>query len=52
MNDNNKGWSYTPSCDQYGQSGPKHGKPSYTPPFFDKGGKTGGYGGNFGGFGW
>ena len=48
VSDNNQGWSYTPSCDQYGQSGKKHGKPIYTPPFF----KKGGYGGYFGGFGW
>jgi hypothetical protein len=52
VSNNNRGWSYTPSCDQYGQSGKKHGKPIYTPPFFNKGGKKGGYGGYFGGFGW
>jgi hypothetical protein len=53
VSNSNKGWSYTPSCDQYGQQGKKHGgKPIYTPPIFNKGGKQGGYGGYFGGFGW
>ncbi|MEP6641835.1 MAG: hypothetical protein ABJB93_08000 [Gaiellales bacterium] len=52
VGNNNKGWSYTPSCDQYGKQGKKHGgKPIYTPPIFNKGGK-GGSGGYFGGFGW
>jgi hypothetical protein len=45
------GRSYTPSCDRYGQSGKKHGKPISAPPYFNKGGKKGGYGGYFGGFG-
>jgi hypothetical protein len=52
VGDNNKGWSYTPSCDQYGKQGHKPGKPIYTPPSFSKGGKKGGSGGYFGGFGW
>jgi hypothetical protein len=53
VSNNNKGWSYTPSCDQYGKQGHKPGKPIYTPPsFYGKGGKKGGSGGYFGGFGW
>ena len=27
VSNNNKGWSYTPSCDQYGKQGHKPGKP-------------------------
>lgn len=48
----NKGWSYTPSCDQYGQKGHKGDKGgNYGPPGFNKGGS--GFGGfGFGGFGW
>jgi hypothetical protein len=54
VSNNNKGWSYTPSCDQYGQKqGKKPGKPIYTPPGQNKkGGKKGGPSGYFGGFGW
>lgn len=55
----NKGWNYTPSCDQYGKDG-KGGKPGYPgnnnnwPPFGNNGGYGGfGFGGfGFGGFGW
>jgi hypothetical protein len=45
---NNKGWNYTPSCDQYGKGGKpgKPGKPGYPP---GNNGNKGGYG--FGGFG-
>jgi hypothetical protein len=44
-----KGWSYTPSCDQYG----KQGKPIYGPSGGDKkGGNKSGPGGYFGGFRW
>jgi len=55
VSNNNKGWSYTPSCDQYGHQGQKPGKPPYGKG--DKGGngyggKKGGSGGYFGGFGW
>jgi hypothetical protein len=57
---NNKGWNYTPSCDQYGKGGKdgygdKGGNNNY-PPFGNKGGY--GFGGfgfggfGFGGFGW
>lgn len=52
VSNNNKGWSYTPSCDQYGKQGHKPGKPIYGPTGGDKGGKKGGSGGYFGGFGW
>jgi hypothetical protein len=52
VGNNNKGWSYTPSCDQYGHQGKKPGKPVYNPPGYNKGGKKGGSGGYFGGFGW
>jgi len=44
-----KGWSYTPSCDQYG----KQGKPIYGPSGGDKkGGNKSGPSGYFGGFRW
>jgi hypothetical protein len=55
---NNKGWNYTPSCDQYGHKGKKDdkgdkgkgGNGGYNnPPSFNKGGY--GFGG-FGGFRW
>jgi hypothetical protein len=57
---NNKGWNYTPSCDQYGKGGKpgKGGNNNYPPPFNygngNKGGNNGfGFGGfGFGGFGW
>ena len=50
---NNKGWNYTPSCDQYGQKGDKGGKGgnNYFPPPFNNKGKNG-FGFGFGGFGW
>ncbi|HEY3763603.1 MAG TPA: hypothetical protein VGL44_00475 [Gaiellales bacterium] len=54
---NNKGWNYTPSCDQYGKGG-KGGNGGYPPPinYGNKGGNNGygsGFGGfGFGGFGW
>ena len=48
----NTGWSYAPSCDQYGHQGKEPGRPVYNPPGFNKGGKKGGSGGYFGGFGW
>ena len=41
VSNNNKGWSYTPSCDQYGQQGHKPGKPIYTPPRLRQGRKEG-----------
>lgn len=47
VSNGNKGWSYTPSCDQYGHQGKKPGKPTY-----GYGHKKGGSGGYFGGFGW
>jgi hypothetical protein len=55
---NNKGWNYTPSCDQYGQKGDKgdkggKGGNNYFPPPFNNKGKNGyGFGFGFGGFGW
>lgn len=57
---NNKGWNYTPSCDQYGQKGDKgdkggQGGNNYGfPGFGNNKGKNGfGFGGfGFGGFGW
>ena len=55
----NKGWNYTPSCDQYGQKGDKgdkggKGGNNYYPPPFNNKGKNGfiGFGFGFGGFGW
>ncbi len=53
---NNKGWSYTPSCDQYGQKGHKGDKGGRgqlrLPPGFNKGVGFGFGGFGFGGFGW
>jgi hypothetical protein len=48
----NKGWSYTPSCDQYGQKGHKGGNNNYGPPGYNKKGGSGFGGFGFGGFGW
>lgn len=48
VSNSNKGWSYTPSCDQYGKQGRKPQKPVY----YYRGGKKGGSSGYFGGFGW
>lgn len=54
---NNNGWNYTPSCDQYGKGdkgGYGDGGKNNYPPFGNKGGYGGfGFGGfGFGGFGW
>lgn len=59
---NNRGWNYTPSCDQYGQKGHKGDNGGYGgyggnngPPSYgnNKGNHGFGFGGfGFGGFGW